>query len=108
MLGADVLVREPLGLFRRHIKDALAFLTERDFYRRGNALANRDARFDLFANALDGALLPQEAVGQGFVLAHQAEQQMLRLNVRTAVLASFVACEEYDASRFFCIPFEHD
>jgi hypothetical protein len=30
------------------------------------------------------------------------------LDVRAAVLAGFVPCKEYDASRFFCIPFEHD
>jgi hypothetical protein len=51
--------------------------------------------------------LPQEAIGQGFVLAHQAEQQMLGLDVRAAILAGFVSRKENNASCFFCIAFEH-
>src|SRR5207245_1152227 len=107
MLGAHVLVTEALRLFRRHIKDALALRAERHFDGRRDALANGDAGFDLFAYRLDRALLAQEAVGQRFVLAHQAKQQMLRLDVRAAILAGFVPCKKYDASRFLCIPFEH-
>src|SRR4029077_3568297 len=70
-------------------------------------LANRDARFNLFANGLDRALLPQKSVRQRLVLAHQAEQQMLGLDVRAAILAGFVPRKKYDASRLFRIPFEH-
>src|SRR5439155_1869482 len=77
------------------------------FHRRGNALANGDARLNLFTNGFDRALLAQEAVGQSFVLAHQAKQQMLRFNVGTAILAGFVSCKKDDATRFLCIPFEH-
>src|SRR2546429_3451465 len=66
-----------------------------------------DARLNLFTNGFDRALLAQEAVGQSFVLAHQAKQQMLRFNVGTAILAGFVSCKKDDATRFLCIPFEH-
>jgi len=108
MLGADMLVAEPLRFFCRHIKDALALRAKRDFDRRGDALADGDAGFDLFANRFDRALLAQETVGQRFVLAHQAEQQMLRLDVRAPVLAGFVPGKKDDASRFLSISFEHD
>src|SRR5216110_1526660 len=92
MLGADVFVAETFRFFRRHV---------------GDALADGDAGFNLFSYRFDRALLPQETVGQGFVLAHQAEQQMLGLDVRAAILAGFVPGEKYDASRFLCITFEH-
>src|SRR5216683_8046506 len=107
MLGADMLMAEPFRLFCRHIKDALALRAQRHFHRSGNPFANRDARFDLFANRFDRPLLPQKSVRQRLVLAHQAEQQMLRLDVRAAILAGFVPRKEYDATRFLGIPFEH-
>ena len=107
MLRADVLVAQALGLFRSHVQDALAFRAQRHFHGRGNALANGDASFNLFANGFDGTLLAEETVGQGFVFAHQAEQQMLRLNVWAAILTGLVPCEKYDATRFLCIAFEH-
>src|SRR5690242_2588224 len=107
MLRADVLVAQALGLFGGHVQDALALRAEGNFDGGGNALANGDASFNLFANGFDGTLLAEEAVGQGFVLAHQAEQQMLRLDVGAAILAGFVPCKKYDATRLLCIAFEH-
>src|ERR1700720_1588354 len=107
MLGADVLVPQALRFFRRHVKYALALRVERHFDGCGDALANGDTGFDLFAYRFDRALLAQETVGQRFVLAHQAEQQMLRLDVRAAVLAGFVPRKEYDPTRFLCVAFEH-
>src|SRR5260370_42698892 len=107
MLGADVLVAEALRFFRGHIEDALALRAERHFDGSRDALADGDAGFDLLAYRFDRALLPQETVGQGLVLAHQAEQQMLGLDIRAAILAGFVSCKKYDASRFLLITFEH-
>ena len=107
MLGPHVLVPEPFGFFRGHAQDVLALGAERDFDGGRDALANGDTRLDLLADRLDRSLLAQETVRQRFVLAHQAEQQMLGLNVRAAVLASFVSCEKYDSSRFFSVAFEH-
>src|SRR5260370_979120 len=103
--GAGVLVAGPLRFFRRHVKDALAFRAKRRFDGGRDALADGDAAFDLLASRFDRALLPQETVGQRFVLAHQAEQQMLRLDVRAAILAGFVPRKKYDASRFLCATF---
>ncbi len=108
MLGADVLHAEALGFFAGHIQDALAFRAERYFDRSRNALADGDASFDLFADRFNRALLTQESIGQCFVLAHQAEQQVLGLDVRASVLAGLISCKENNASRFFCIAFEHD
>jgi len=108
VLCADVLVAQALRFFRRHVQDALAFRAQRHFHRSGNALADGDTGFNFFSDGFDRALLPQESICQRFVLAHQAEQQMLRLNVRTSILAGFVPGKKDDASRFFCISFEHD
>src|SRR5438477_271557 len=98
VLRANVLVTQPLRFFRGHVQDALALRAQGHFHRRGNALANGDARLNLFTNGFDRALLAQEAVGQSFVLAHQAKQQMLRFNVGTAILAGFVSCKKDDAT----------
>jgi hypothetical protein len=48
---------QALGFFRGEVQDALALLAERHFDGRGNALADGDARFDLFADGLDRAVL---------------------------------------------------
>src|SRR2546421_9688950 len=103
MLRADVLVAQPLRFFRRHIKDALALRAQRHFDRRRDALADGDAGFDLLAYRFDRALLAQETIRQRLVLAHQAEQEMLGLDVRAAILARFVPRKKDDASRFLCI-----
>ena len=107
MFGADVPVAEALGFFGGEIQDALGFLAERDFHGRGDALANGDALFDLFADGLDGAVGTQKTIGQCFVLAHQAEQQVLGLDVRGTVLAGFVARKKYDASCLLSVAFKH-
>ena len=107
MLGADVPVPEALGFFRGEIQDAFGFLAERHFHGRGDALANGDALFDLLADGFDRAVRTQETIGQRLVLAHQAEQQMLGLDVRGTVLAGFVARKKYDASCLLCVAFKH-
>src|SRR5438477_273663 len=107
MFCTDVLVAQALRLFRGHIQDALALRAQGHFDRSGNTLANGDASFNLFANGFDGALLAEEAVGQSLVFAHQAQEQMFRFNVRTAILAGFVSGKKYDATRFLSIPFKH-
>ena len=107
MLGAHVLVPQALGFLGREIQNALALLAQRHFHRRGDALANRDARFDLLANGLDRAVRAQKAAGQRLVLAHQAEQQMLGLDVRAAVLAGLVPREKDHSSGLLRIAFKH-
>src|SRR3974390_1243624 len=108
MLGADVLVAEAFRFFRSAVQNALAFGAERHLDGRGDALANGDAGLDLFPNGLDGTLLAEEAVCQSFVLAHQAKQKVLGLDVRTAVLAGLIPRKENDTTRFFRISFKHD
>src|SRR5207245_1220595 len=107
MLRADVLMAQALGLFCGHVQDALALRAEGHLDGGGNALTNGDASFNLFANGFDGTLLAEETIGQGFVFAHQAKQQMLRLNIWASILAGLVPCKKYDATRFLCIAFEH-
>ncbi len=108
MLCSHMLVAQALRLFRGHVQDALALRAQRHFHRGGNPLANRNARFNLFPNGFDGALLPQETVGQRFVFPHQTQQEVLGLDVRAAVLAGLVPGEKYDAPRLLCVSFEHD
>src|SRR5215467_740912 len=107
MLRSDVFVAQTFGLFRGHVQDALALRAQGHFDRSGNALANSDAGFNLFANGFDGTLLAEKTVGQSLVFAHQAEKQMLRLNIWAAILAGLVPGKEYDTTRFLCIAFEH-
>src|SRR5215472_7952214 len=49
----------------------------------------------------------QEPVGQRLVFTQQAQQQVFGLNIRRAELAGLVACKEYYAPGFFCVPLEH-
>ena len=107
MFGTDVLVPEALRLFGGEIQDALGFLAERHFHGRGDALANRDALFDLFADGLDRAVGTQKAIGQSLILAHQAKQQMFRFDVRGSVLAGLVPRKKYDAACLLCVAFKH-
>ena len=107
MFRAHVFYAQTFGFLTSHIKDAFAFGAEGNLHGGGDALANGDARFNLFADGLDGSLLPQEAIGQGFVLAHQAEQEVLGFDVRTAVLAGLISGKENYSTCFFGITFEH-
>ena len=107
MFGADVLVAETLGFFRGESQDAFALLAERHFHGGGNTFADGDPRFDFLANRFDRAVRPQEPVRQSLILAQQAEQQVLRLDERTAVLARLVASEKYYASSLLCVAFKH-
>src|SRR5579859_2630262 len=107
MLRTHMFVAQSFGLFGSHVQDALALSAQRHFDRGGNALANGDASLNLFSNGFDRTLLAEETVGQGFVFAHQAQQQMLRLNIWAAILAGLVPGKKYDATRLLCIAFEH-
>ena len=107
MFGSDVLVAEPFRFFGGVIEDALAFLAERHFDRRGNAFANGDARFNLLADGFDRAVRPQKTVRERLVFAQQSEQQVLRLDVRAAILAGLVPREKDYSPSLFCIAFKH-
>ena len=68
-----MLVAEPLRFFRGVIKNALALLAERNFHRSGNALANRDSRFDFLANGFDRAVGAQKAIGQRLIFPQEPQ-----------------------------------
>ena len=53
------------------------------------------------------ALRAQKPVGQRFIFAQQAEQQMLGLDVRAAELAGLVAREKNHPAGLLCITFKH-
>ena len=108
MLGADVLVGEPLGLFRRVGEHALALVAQRQVHRGGDLLADCRVRLNLLADRIDRRVRSQEPVGERLVLADQAEEEMLGFNVRTAELAGLVACEEYNPASFLGIAFKHN
>ena len=108
MFSTYVLVPQAFGFFGGAVQDSLAFRAQWHFDGGGNPLADRDARFNFFPDRLDRTLLAQKPVGQRLVFAHQSEQQMLGLDVRTPILAGLVPGKENHASRFFCVSFEHD
>src|SRR5262245_35975464 len=49
----------------------------------------------------------EETVGQGFVLAQQAQEQVFGLDVGGAELAGLITRKKDYAPRLFCIPLEH-
>ncbi len=108
VLGADVLVIQPLGLFRAISQHALALVAQRQIDRSGNLLADRGVPFDLLADGFHGGVRPQEAVGQRLILAQQPQQQVLGLDVRAAELAGLVPREEDYSSRFLRIALKHN
>ena len=107
VLGADVLVIQPLGLLGAIRQHALALVAQRQIHRSGNLLADRGVPFDLLADGLHRGVRPQEPVRQRLVLAQQAEQQMLGLDVGTAELAGLVPGEEDHPSRFLRVTLKH-
>src|SRR4029077_11038382 len=107
MFRSHMFVAQPFSFFRCKIQDPLALLAQRHFHRCGNALADRDARFDFFTDGFNRAVRTQKAVRERLVLTQQAQQQVVSLYVRTAVLARLVPCEKDHAPSFFRIAFKH-
>src|SRR5713101_5368367 len=107
MFGGYVLHTQPFRFFRGHVQDALAFRAKRNFHRSGDAFANRDPRFDLLADGFNRALLPQKTIGESFVFAHQAKQEVFGLDVWTSVLAGFIPRKKDYATRLFRVAFKH-
>ena len=54
MLGADVVVQQPVGLFGRELQHALGFGAERDLDRGRDLLAEDGAAFDFLADVFEG------------------------------------------------------
>ena len=107
VFGADVLVAQPFGLFRRIGQHALALVRERQVHAGRDLFADGGVRLNLLANRLHRGVRAQEAVGQRLVLAQQAQQQVLGLDIGRAELAGLIPREEDHAPRLLRIAFEH-
>ena len=108
VLGADVVVQQPIGLFGGELQHALGFGAERDLDRGRDLLAEHRAAFDFLADAFEGQVRAREdPARQPLALANQAQQQVLGLNRDAAELGGLVAGEEKHAPRSFRVAFEH-
>ena len=107
MLRPDVLVAQPLGLFRRIGQHPLALVGERQVHAGRDLFADGGVRLNLLANRLHRGVRAQEAVGQRLVLAQQAQQQVLGLDIGRAELAGLIPREEDHAPRLLRIAFKH-
>ena len=108
MLGADVVVEQAIGFFRRELQHALGFGAERDFDRGRDLLAEDRAAFDFLADVFEGQVRAREnPAGQAFSFADQAKKQVLGLDRDASELACFVAGEEEHPPRSFGVPLEH-
>ena len=108
MFGADVPVREALGLLGGIREYALALVASAEVNRSRNLLADRGVSLDLLANRFDRGMGTQETISQGLVFTQESEQEMLGLYIRRPELAGFVACEKDDAPGFLRIAFKHN
>ena len=108
VLRADVVVEQPVGLFRRKLQHALGFGAEGDFDRGRDLLAEDGAALDFLADAFEGQMgSGKDAAREPLAFADETEEQMLGFNRDAAQLAGLVAREEEDASRSFRVAFEH-
>ena len=108
VLGADVAVQEAVGLLGGVLEDALGLPAEGDFDRGGDLLAEDRPTLDFLPDALEGKVRALEnAARQPLAFTDQAEQEVLRLDRDAPQLAGFVAREEKNPARPFCIAFEH-
>ena len=107
VLGPDVLVREPLGFFRRVGEHTLTLIAQGQVDRSRDLLPNRSVALNLFPDRLDRRMGPKEPIGKRFVFAQKSQQQVLRFNIRRTELAGFVAREENYAPGLFRVAFKH-
>src|SRR5580658_6618061 len=108
MLGSNVLVIEALGFLGAIGQHALALMAQRKIDRGRYFFAQRGMRLDLLADRLDRRARAEEAVGKGFILAQQPQQQMFGLNARATKLAGFIPGEEDYPASLFGITFKHN
>src|SRR5260370_19060669 len=108
MFGANVAVRQALGLFRGISQNPLAFVAERKINRSRDLLSNRGVTFNLLTDGFNRSVRTKESIRQGFIFAQEPQQQMLSLDVRRPELACFVARKEDDAPGFLVITFKHN
>jgi hypothetical protein len=108
VLGADVVVQQPVGLFGRELQDTLGFGAERNLDRRRDLLAEYGAPFDFLADRFERQMRAgKDPAREPFALANQAEEQVLGFDRDAAELGRFIPCEEQHAPRPFRVTFEH-
>src|SRR5579859_4396174 len=97
----------PSRLFRSIGQHPLALVRERQIDRSRNLLSNRGVCLNLLSYRLHRCMRAQKPVGQCFVFAQQAEQQVLGFNIGRTKLAGLIPREEDYASRLLRVAFEH-
>ncbi len=108
MLGPDVVVQKPIGLFRGELEDALGLRAEGNLDRGRDLFAEHGAALDFFADAFEGEVgAGKNPAREPFALADQSEEKVLGLNRNASELARLVAGEEEHAPRSFRVTFEH-
>ena len=107
VLGADVLVVQPLGFFGAIGQHALALVAERQIHGSGNLLADGGVSFDLLADGFHRGVRAQEPVRERLVFAQQAEEQVFGFDIGTAELAGLVPREEDHPSRLLRVSLKH-
>ena len=107
VLGADMLVIEPLGFLGAIGQHAFAFVAQREIHGGRNLLSNGGVPFDLLAYGIHRRMGPQEAVGQRLILAKQTQEQMLGFDIRASELAGLIPREKDYSASFLRVPFKH-
>ena len=108
MFGADVVVQQAVRFFGGKLQHALGFRAERELDRGRHFLAKDRPAFDFLADVFEREMRAGEnAAGQPFAFANQAEQEVLGLNRDASELTRLVTGEEKNSSGPFGVPFEH-
>ena len=108
VLGADVVVQQPVGFLGGELQDALGLGAERDVDRRRHLLPEHGPAFDFLADALERRCdRAKIRLVRPLPFADQPEQQVLGLDGIAAELAGLVAGEEENPPGSFRVPFEH-
>jgi hypothetical protein len=95
VLGANVVVEQPVRFLGGVLQYPLGLGTERDLHRSGDLLAEDRAALDLLANAFERQVGAREnATREALAFTDQPEQQMLRLDRNAPELARLVAGEK--------------
>ncbi len=108
VLGADVVVQQPIGLFGRRLQHPARLDAEGDLDRGRHLVAKDRPPFDFLADAFEREVRARkDAARQALAFPNEPQQQVLGLDRDAPQLAGLVAAEEQYPSRAFCVPFEH-
>ncbi len=108
VLGADVVVQQPVGLFGRVLEHALGLGAERNLHRGGHLFAKDRPALDVLPDAFQGEVRAREnPARQALALANQAQEQVLGLNGDASELARLVTGKKEHPSCSFGVAFEH-